>query len=111
VSERQQDVLQLQPHMIPALRHAFGTALDQLDSAIGQLRRSGNLSEPWLGDEASSETAAHYARRAMGATDSSFASLQLYRSELNRVHDTLQQMEDHYRRTEGDNVERWGRGA
>jgi hypothetical protein len=44
----------------------------------------------------------------MDAPDSSLASLQLYRSELNRVHDTLQQMEDHYRRTEGDNAERWG---
>jgi hypothetical protein len=26
-----------------------------------------------------------------------------------RVHDTLRRMEDDYRRTEGDNVARWGR--
>jgi hypothetical protein len=94
--------------MIPALRGAFRNALDQLDSALAELRRSGNLSTPWLGDETSADIAMHYAERAMDGPDSSFASLQLYRSELNRVHDTLQQMEDDYRRTEGENSARWG---
>ena len=111
MSDRRQDVLRLQPHMIPALRNAFRTALDQLDGALAELRRSGNLSAPWLGDEASADTATHYSQRAMDGPESSFASLQLYRSELNRVHDTLQQMEDDYRRTEGDNAARWGRKA
>jgi hypothetical protein len=111
VSDRQQDVLRLQPHMIPALRSAFGSALNQLDTALAELRRSGNLSTPWLGDETSRETANHYAQRAMDGPESSFASLQLYRFELTRIHDTLQQMEDDYRRTEGDNAARWGRKA
>ena len=44
--------------------------------------------------------AAHYTRRAMEAPDSSYQALQQYRAELACVHDTLQRMEDHYRRNE-----------
>ena len=47
----------------------------------------------------------------MDAPDSSYQSLQQYRAELTHIHDTLQQMEDHYRRTEGDNAALWGRKA
>ena len=47
----------------------------------------------------------------MDAPDPPTRSLAAYRDELTRVHDTLQQMEDDYRRTEGDNVARWGRKA
>ena len=46
------------------------------------LSRSGYLPGPWLGDEASSEVAAHYTRRAMEASDSSYQALQQYRAEL-----------------------------
>jgi hypothetical protein len=93
---------------IPALRHAFSTALDQIDVALGELRRSGNLSAPWLGDETSSTVAAHYNRRAMTDPDSSYRSLEQYRNELLRIHDTLQQMEEAYRRGESGEVARWG---
>jgi hypothetical protein len=109
VTERQQAVLHLQPDMIPMLRASFAAALDQLDEALGQLRRSGMLAHPWLGDEASSEVAAHYTRRAMEAPDSSYQSLQQYRAELNRVHDTLQRMEDQYRSTDRDTADRYRR--
>jgi hypothetical protein len=47
----------------------------------------------------------------MDASGSSYQALVAYRDELTRVHDTLQQMEDHYRRTEGDNAALWGREA
>jgi hypothetical protein len=106
VIERQQAVLHLQPDMIPTLRASFAAALDQLDEALGRLRRSGMLAHPWLGDEASSEVAAHYTRRAMEAPDSSYRSLQQYRAELSRVHDTLQRMEDQYRSTDRDAADR-----
>lgn len=111
MTEHRQDVLRLQPHMIPTVRAAFGAAIDQLDDALGGLRRGGVLSEPWLGDETSGDTAAHYTVTAMDGADSSFNYLQQYRAELNRVHDTLQQMEDEYRRREGDDAARWGRLA
>ena len=94
------DVLRLQPHMIPALRVAFSSAAEQVDQALMKVGRDGNLPGPWLGDEISSDVAAHYTRRAMEDPDSSHRALQQYRNELARVHDTLQQMETAYLRTE-----------
>ena len=44
--------------------------------------------------------AAHYTRRAMEQPDSSYRALLEYEAELTRVRDTLQRMEDHYRRNE-----------
>lgn len=109
--ERQQDVLRVQPQAIPALRTAFAAARDQLNDALIELSRRGYIHTPWLGDQASGDVAAHYALRAMEAPDSSFQALTAYRSELERIHDTLQQMEDEYRRREGDNAALWGRMA
>jgi hypothetical protein len=45
----------------------------------------------------------------MDSTDGPYAALVAYEAELLRVRDTLQQMEDEYRRAEGDNAELWGR--
>ena len=106
---RQQDVLRLAPHMIPALGAACGSALQQLDDALSGLQRTGYLSGPWLGDEISADVAHHYTRRALDEPTSSYRSLVAYRDELDRVHETLRRMEDDYRRTEGDNAARWGR--
>ena len=111
MTERQRDVLRLQPHMIPALRASFGAAADQIKEALVGLSRSGYLPSPWLGDEISNEVAVHYKERAMDGPASSYESLIAYRNELTRIHQTLQQMEDHYRRTEGDNAALWGRKA
>ena len=108
MDDRQQDVLRLQPHMIPALRASFRSAVDQLTDVTSALRWNGTLAEPWLGDETSADVAAHYTRRAMDDPDSSYRSLVAYRDELLRVHDTLQRMEDEYRRNEGEDATRWG---
>ena len=53
--------------------------------------------------------AAHYTRRAMEAPDSSYRSLQQYRAELSRVHDTLQRMEDQYLGADQDAADRYRR--
>ncbi len=103
---RQQEILHVEPGMLPGLRAAFAAAVDQVDVALLSLSRSGYLRGPWLGDEASSEVAAHYTRRAMEAPDSSYQSLQQYRAELSRVHDILQRMEDQYRSIERDTADR-----
>jgi hypothetical protein len=97
VSTRPQDVLRLEPHMIPALRAEFDSALDQLGQALVDLRSRGYLPAAWLGDEVSAAVAAHYTRRAMEQPDSSYRALIAYEAELTRVRDTLQRMEDHYR--------------
>jgi hypothetical protein len=94
--------------MIPALRSEVGETLEQLHAAVFKLNQRGYLSNPWLGDEVSSEVAVHYTQRAMDRPDSSYQALTQYRDELTRVHETLQHMEDHYRRTEGDNAALWG---
>ena len=108
MDDRRQNVLRVQPHMIPALRANFRSAVDRLTEVTNTLRRDGNVSEPWLGDETSADVAAHYTRRAMDDPDSSYQSLVAYRDELLRVHDTLQRMEDEYRRNEGEDATRWG---
>ena len=102
-----QDVLQLQPQMLLALRVEFRTAIDQISTALADLKRHAYLTSPWLGDETSAQVAAHYTRRAMDDPDSSYAALLAYRDELTRIHDTLQQMEDAYRRGEDAEVARW----
>ena len=109
MDDRQQQILRVEPDMIPDVRAAFATALDQLEVALVELSRTGYLPGPWLGDETSSEVAAHYTRRAMEAPDSSYQALQQYRAELARVHDTLQRMEDQYRATDQAEADRYRR--
>ena len=106
---RNQAVIRMQPHMIPALRVSFGEAIAELKLALAGVRRSGYLPEPWLGDEASSDVAAFYTQRAMDGPHSSYKALVAYSEELERVHNTLQHMEDTYRRNEGDIAGRLGR--
>ena len=38
-----------------------------------------------------------------------YAALVAYEAELIKIRDNLQLLEDHYRRTEGDNAALWGR--
>jgi hypothetical protein len=109
VPDRDQAVLRLQPFMIPALRTAYDEAITQLGPALAGVRRDGPLPEPWLGDEESADVAAYYTQRAFDGPNSSYEALLTYWSELQRVRDTLQHMEENYRRTEGDNAALWGR--
>jgi hypothetical protein len=111
VPDRTWDVLRVDPQAIPVLCAEFANALSTLGQAMFELGNRGYMPEAWLGDEVSTEVAEHYTRRAMDQTDSSYAALRQYEAELVRIHDTLQQMEDSYRRTEGDNAARWGRLA
>jgi hypothetical protein len=101
--------LRLEPRTIPAVRLAFDDALAMLADQLGRIRNDGYLLEPWLGDEISLEVRDFYNRHVMDSTDGPYAALVAYEAELLRVRDTLQQMEDEYRRTEGDNAELWGR--
>ena len=109
--EDQEDILRVQRHMLPALRQSFSSALAQLHEALVGLKRGGYLSSPWLGDETSQEVAAHYTSRAMDEPASSYQALIAYRDELARIHDTLQRMEDEYRRRDDDASTDFGRRA
>jgi hypothetical protein len=109
VSTRPQDVLRLEPRMVPELRAAFDAALSQLGEALIDLGNRGYLPTAWLGDEVSAAVAAHYTRRAMEQPDSSYRALLEYEAELTRVRDTLQRMEDQYRATEAAEADRYRR--
>ena len=111
MAESPQSILRVEPKRIPALRAEFRSAVDQLTAALAVLNRQGYLPAPWLGDETSADTAAHYTRRALDGPNSSYQQLIAYRDELSRAMQTLEQIEDHYRRTEGDNAALWGRKA
>jgi len=91
------------------MRAAFDDAVTQVASALTGVRRSAHLPEPWLGDEESADVATYYTERALDGPRSSYEALVTYWTELARVRDSLQMMEDNYSRTEGDNAARWGR--
>ena len=106
MNTRQQDVLRLEPHMIPELRAAFDSALSDLGQALVDLGNRGYLPTAWLGDETSAEVAAHYTSRAMEQPDSSYRALLEYEAELTRVRDTRQRMEDQYLHTDQATADR-----
>jgi hypothetical protein len=101
--------LRVAPSAIPALRTAFDEALVTIRQHLVRLQNEGYLGEPWLGDEISLHVRDFYNDHVMNSSTGPYAALVAYEAELLRVRDTLQRMEDDYRRTEGDNVELWGR--
>jgi hypothetical protein len=101
--------LRIEPSTIPAVRTAFEDALSDLRAHLQRLRWDGYIPEPWLGDPVSAEVAQTYNRTVMEAADGPYAAMVALEAELLRIRDTLQAMEDDYRRTEGDNAALWGR--
>jgi hypothetical protein len=101
--------LHVEPHALPAVRAAFEESLVELGTQIHRLRTGGLIPEPWLGDPVSAEVQEHYDTRVMKADDGPYAALKVYEAELMRIRDTLKATEDHYRRTEGENAELWGK--
>jgi hypothetical protein len=101
--------LRIEPAAIPAVRTAFEDALAELRAHLQRLRWDGYIREPWLGDQVSAEVAHHYNLRVMDSDDGPYAAMVALEAELLRIRDSLKLMEDHYRRTEGDNAALWGR--
>jgi hypothetical protein len=101
--------LRIEPSAIPAVRAAFDESLAELRSQLVRLGQEGYISEPWLGDPVSAEAVAAYNGRVMDAPNGPYAAMVAYEAELLRIRDSLQAMEDHYRRTEGENAALWGR--
>jgi hypothetical protein len=94
--------MHVQPDTLPSVRAAFDDALTELGVHLARLTRAGFILEPWLGDQVSDETRAHYNTRVMEAPDGPLAALLAYQAELTRIHDTLQVMENQYLRAEGE---------
>ena len=100
-SERQQDVLRLQPHMIPALRAEFGTALDQLKEALVGLSRVAISRRHGSATRSSARGSCSLHRPRNGRSELFLSSARRLSRRTGRVHDTLQRMEDEYRRSRG----------
>jgi hypothetical protein len=101
--------LRLEPHAIPAVRAAFDEAIEELTSQLARMQRTAYIREPWLGDRVSAQVAEHYNRTVMDSRDGPYAALRAFETELRKVRNNLKLLEGHYRRTEGDEVARWGR--
>ncbi|MBW0118453.1 hypothetical protein [Pseudonocardia abyssalis] len=101
--------LRIEPRALMRMRSAYEAALDDLRAELRRLDDVGRLRGPWLGDPVSQKTFEFYNRRVMDAPDGPYQALLAYEAELVRVRDQLAAMEADYRRTEGDNVELWGR--
>jgi hypothetical protein len=101
--------LRLEPHTIPAVRMAFEDALAELTPQLLRLRRDGIIPAPWLGDPVSATVVNHYQAHVMDAPDGPLAAMRAYEIELMKIRDNLMLMEEHYRRTEGENAAVWGR--
>jgi hypothetical protein len=99
----------LEPHMLPAVRAALDDALADLRPQLVRLGNDGFIPEPWLGDPVSAAVVAYYQSNVMEASEGPYAALRAYEVELTKVRDNLQVLEDHYRRTEGENAALWGR--
>lgn len=101
--------LRIEPSAIPAVRAAFDDSLAELRPNLVRLRQEAYISEPWLGDPVSAEAASAYNVSVMDAADGPYSAMVALEAELLRIRDSLQLMEDHYRRTEGENAALWGR--
>jgi hypothetical protein len=102
-------VLRLEPSALAAVRAAFDDALAELRPHLVRLGRDGYLPEAWLGDPISATVQSHYNTYVMDAPEGPYAALVAYEAELVKIRENLQLLEDHYRRTEGDNAALWGR--
>ena len=99
--------LRVEARQIPMLRRAFEDAARQVEDVIARLDANGHIQEPWLGDEVSRDVHRFYTERVMGPLGTPYAAIRAYREQLKRVAEKLQEIEDHYRRAEGENVDRW----
>lgn len=101
--------LHLEPHALPTARMAVEDAIAEVRAHVERLGRTGFIPEAWLGDPVSGEVQTHYNSFVMEAADGPYAAMAAYLDELIAIRENLQLMEDHYRRTEGDNAALWGR--
>jgi hypothetical protein len=101
--------LRIEPSAIPAIRAAVEESLIELAPHLRRLGQDAYIPEPWLGDPVSAEVASSYNARVMDAGDGPYAAMVALEAELLRIRDSLQLLEDHYRRTEGENAALWGR--
>ncbi|MBP2339681.1 hypothetical protein JOF41_005859 [Saccharothrix coeruleofusca] len=104
-----QQKLSVDPSAIPAARKVFTDALDRLETQLGDAKVALRARE-WAEDPVSKETAQKFNQDTFEAGDSAaLTAILAYRDQLQGVVDQLTQIENTYRRVEGDNSAVWGR--
>lgn len=106
--ERSEAILRVEPNQIPAIRSAFVEAAETVTAQLDNLRREGQIPEPWMNDPVSAKIKAIYDDNALNGPNATLVHLEMYRNELKNVAENLARMEEDYRRTEGDNSALWG---
>lgn len=102
-------VLRVAPHAIPDVRTALDDVLHELRPLLERMRHEAWLREPWTGDSVSHRMYQLYNDKVMSAADGPYRAMLAYEQQLAAARDRLAEIEDNYRRTEGENSDLWGR--
>lgn len=104
-----QQKLSVEPSAIPDARKVFSDALERLDAQLRDAKGA-LYARNWAGDPVSRETAEKFNQDTFEAGESAaLTAIFAYRDQLKGVVDQLTQIENTYRRVEGDNSAVWGR--
>jgi hypothetical protein len=102
-------VLRVAPHALPEIRAALDTVLADLRPLLQQMREDAWIPEPWMGDSESHYMWNSYNTKVMTAADGPYKAMLAYEEQLTAARERLAEIEDAYRRTEGENSDLWGR--
>jgi hypothetical protein len=102
-------VLRVAPQALPELRTALDAVLAELSPLLQRLYYDGWIREPWMGDSESFLMWQSYNRKVMTAEDGPYKAMLAYEAQLSSARDRLAEIEEAYRRTEGENSDLWGR--
>ncbi len=102
-------VLRVAPHAIPDVRAALDEVLHEMRPLLARMLYEGWIREPWMGDSVSHRMCQSYNDKVMRAGDGPYNAMVAYEQQLTAARDRLAEIEDAYRRTEGENSDLWGR--
>lgn len=104
-------VLRVTPDVLPELRRAVDTTLDELTPHLKLMQKDAFLPEPWLGDPVSAESYRVYNEHVMAAPDGPFHALLSYEQQLRAISERLAQIQRNYDEAEAANTDLVGRMA
>lgn len=102
-------VLRVTPDVLPELRRAIDSTLDELSPHLDRMTREGFLEEAWLGDSVSEKSYRVYNDVVMRDPNGPFQSLLTYEEQLRAISQRLAQIQHNYDETEATNTDLVGR--
>ncbi len=95
--------LRVTADVLPELRRAVDTTLDELSPHLQIMQREGLLPEPWLSDPISAESYRVYNEQVMNAADGPFQALLAYERQLISISERLAEIQRNYDEAEAAN--------